>query len=131
MSKLIEVLVVKPGEHPVIEKVKNNFDAIREFIGGVIDTLTLEEVFDDEGNSNEIFIVFDDEGKLKELKGNRHITKDIIIAGTFVICCSDINGNIVSLPADKIKYYYDRFFETEKISDDDVQAGVGFTYCGW
>lgn len=40
MNKLIDVLVVKPGEHPVIEKIMNNFDAIREFIGGVIDTLT-------------------------------------------------------------------------------------------
>ena len=48
MSKLIDVLVVKPGEHPFIEKVKNNFDAIRKFIGGIIDTLTLEEVFDDD-----------------------------------------------------------------------------------
>ncbi len=129
MSKLIDVLVVRPSEHPVIEKVMNNFDAIRELISGVIDTLTLEEVFDDDGNSNEIFIVFNDEGKLKGLKGNRHITKDIIIAGTFVVCCLDINSDIVSLPADKIKYYYDRFFETEEISDDDVQTDIGFTYC--
>ncbi len=49
MSELIDVLVVKPCEHPFIEKVKNNFDAIRKFIGGIIDTLILEEVFDDEG----------------------------------------------------------------------------------
>lgn len=131
MNKLIDVLVVKPGEHPVIEKIMNNFDAIREFIGGVIDTLTLEEFFDDGGNSNEIFIVFNDEGKLKKLKSNRHITKDIIIAGTFVIYCVNINGDLVSLQADKIKYYYDRFFETEEISDDDVQADIGFTYCSW
>ena len=68
MNKLIDVLVVKPGEHPVIEKIMNNFDAIREFIGGVIDTLTLEEFFDDEGNSNEIFIIFNDEGGVKEIK---------------------------------------------------------------
>lgn len=68
MSELIDVLVVKPCEHPFIEKVKNNFDAIRKFIGGIIDTLTLEEVFDDEGNSNEIFIIFNDEGGVKEIK---------------------------------------------------------------
>ena len=68
MSELIDVLVVKPCEHPFIEKVKNNFDAIRKLIGGIIDTLTLEEVFDDEGNSNEIFIIFNDEGGVKEIK---------------------------------------------------------------
>ncbi|WP_305113414.1 hypothetical protein [Thomasclavelia cocleata] len=68
MSELIDVLVVKPCEHPFIEKVKNNFDAIRKFIGGIIDTLILEEVFDDEGNSNEIFIIFNDEGGVKEIK---------------------------------------------------------------
>ncbi len=36
MSELIDVLVVKPCEHPFIEKVKNNFDAIRKFLGGII-----------------------------------------------------------------------------------------------
>lgn len=114
MNKLIDVLVVKPGEHPVIEKIMNNFDAIREFIGGVIDTLTLEEFFDDGGNSNEIFIVFNDEGKLKKLKSNRHITKDIIIAGTFVICCVNINGDLVSLQADKIKIIMIDFLKQKK-----------------
>lgn len=43
----------------------------------------------------------------------------------------NINSDLVSLPADKMKYYYDRFFEIEEISDDDVQADIGFTYCGW
>ena len=65
---MLDVLFVKPCEHPFIEKVKNNFDAIRKFIGGIIDTLILEEVFDDEGNSNEIFIIFNDEGGVKEIK---------------------------------------------------------------
>ncbi len=47
------------------------------------------------------------------------------------VCCLDINDDIVSLPVEKLKYYYDRFFETEEISDDDVQADIGFTYCSW
>ena len=66
-----------------------------------------------------IAIIKNEESELLNLKGNRRI-KGTIIAGTFFVVGIDEKGNIVSLSDEKLRKYYNRFWEIEKYTDKEV-----------
>ena len=60
-------------------------------------------------------------GKLISLEGNRRLDNDIIV-GVFYIMSEDDEGNLISLPEQKIKRYTELFWEPEIFDRTDIEA---------
>ena len=79
----IKVLIIEPGEKPVLTEISHTLETLQEIIGGTIQAVY---PFDDP-----VAILCDDEGKFKGYVPNRALTGEDgepydILAGTFIIC---------------------------------------------
>ena len=108
----IRVLMVEPNEHPKEFLLKNTLSAMQEAVGGMIDIADLE---------GDICLLLNDEGKLIGLDGCRRIGDDII-AGTFYVCGSNEEGELVSLSDDEMERYREMFWEPEEITQEEIEA---------
>lgn len=115
-EKEIVVLMVEPGKHPVEVKLTNELDALQKAVSigstyqGLIEIVPLE---------NNVCLLCNEEGKLIGLEGNRRVGGDII-TGVFYIVGENKNGELTSLPQEKMEYYKKRFWEIEEYSSADV-----------
>ena len=112
----INVLMVKPMEHPKAVVIPNNITAFNRLVS--MDnyyTCYAEILLID----SYIGILRNSEGSLLNLKGNRRIN-DEIIAGTFFVVGFDEHGFIASLSDEDIKKYSERFWKVEKHTDKEV-----------
>lgn len=112
----INVLMVKPMEHPKSVVIPNNITTFNRLVG--VDTYypCRAEVIIIDRN---IGIIRNPEGALLDLKGNRKVN-DEIIAGTFLIISFDEHGFIASLSEENIQKYSDRFWNIENFTDREV-----------
>ena len=108
----IKVLKVEPMKHPEEVTLNNTFRALQAAVGGLIEIINLED---------DVYLLCNQEGKLIDLPGNRRVGDDII-AGTFYVCGSDEDGELGSLPAEKMNYYGKLFYESEELQKTEVQA---------
>lgn len=108
----IKVLKVEPVKHPEEVTLNNTLRALQAAVGGLIEIINLEE---------DVYLLCNEEGKLIDLPGNRRVGDDII-AGTFYVCGSDEDGELGSLPAEKMNYYEKLFHEPEEFHKTEVQA---------
>jgi hypothetical protein len=113
-EKEIKVLMVKPHEHPEEIMLKNELKSFQEAVGGLIDILSFDK---------NVCILFNDEGKLIGLEGNRRIGNDII-AGNFYICGDNGCGELVSLNDEEIEKYKKMFYEPENITKEEVEETI-------
>mgnify|MGYP002626239409 CR=1 FL=1 len=79
----IKVLIVRPGEKPVLTEISHTLETLHEIVGGTIQAVY---PFDDP-----VAILCDDEGKFKGYVPNRALIGEDgepydILAGTFIIC---------------------------------------------
>ena len=81
-------------------------------VGGLIDIVGLED---------NICILLNDEGKLLGMEGSRRIGDDII-AGTFYVCGSNEEGELVSLTDVEMERYSEMFWEPEEITQEEIEA---------
>ena len=112
----INVLMVKPMEHPKAVVIPNNITAFNRLVS--MDnyyTCYAEILLID----SYIGILRNSEGSLLNLKGNRRIN-DEIIAGTFFVVGFDEHGFIASLSESKIKEYTERFWDIEYYTNKEV-----------
>lgn len=115
--KGIRVVYITPKNKPLDIHIHSDLTSLQNAVDGHISTVTLED---------NVFLVCDDEAKLKENRvGNRRIGKSII-AGAFFICGFD-GKNFASLPDDKVRKYMEIFKEPEDISDEEVAADMGWS----
>lgn len=99
MSK-IKVIVVEPNKEPYIKEIEHTLENLQSLVGGLIEFINLEDDID---------IICNEEGKLKNLEFNRILGNDII-AGTFIIAgVNQKKGATISIPENKIKKYLDMF----------------------
>lgn len=99
MSK-IKVIVVEPNKEPYIKEVEHTLKNLQQLVGGLIEYINLEDDID---------IICNEEGKLRNLEFNR-IVENNIIAGTFIIVgVNQKKGATISIPENKIKKYLDMF----------------------
>ena len=108
----IKVLKVEPMKHPEEVILNNTLCALQAAVGGLIEIINLED---------DVYLLCNEEGKLIDLPGNRRIGDDII-AGTFYVCGSDKDGELSSLPTDKMNCYKKMFYEPEEFQKKEVQA---------
>lgn len=108
----IKVLKVEPMKHPEEVTLNNTLRALQAAVGGLIEIINLED---------DVYLLCNEEGKLIDLLGNRRVGDDIIV-GTFYICGGNEEGDLCSLPADKMNYYEKMFYEPEEFQKQEVQA---------
>ena len=108
----IKVLKVEPMKHPEEVTLNNTLRALQAAVGGLIEIINLED---------DVYLLCNEEGKLIDLPGNRRVGDDII-AGTFYVCGGNEEGDLCSLPADKMNYYEKMFYEPEEFQKKEVQA---------
>jgi len=99
-------------KHPEKVTLNNTLRALQAAVGGLIEIINLED---------DVYLLCNEEGKLIDFPGNRRVGDDII-AGTFYVCGSDEDGELGSLPAEKMNYYEKLFYEPEEFQKTEVQA---------
>ncbi len=107
----MRVLIVEPKKEPYVKEIQNDLKSMQEVVGGYIEIIEIDK---------NIVIVDNEEGKCIPLDGNRRIGIDII-AGTFFVCGSDDNGNLLSLTDNEIEKYYERFKEPKNYTPEEVE----------
>ena len=118
-EKRIQVLKVAPMEAPEPIVLDNDLDSLQKAVSVGTDYQGLIELI---GFEQGIDLLCNEEGKLISLPLNRRVGNDII-AGVFYVVGVDREGNLCSLPADKMQEYRERFAEIEcyeNISFDDL-----------
>ena len=119
-AKGIKVLMVEPGNHPMLTTLANNLDALQKAVSigadyqGLIEIVSL-------GNGD--CIMCNEEGKLIGLEGNRRLGDDILV-GVFYIMSENEDGDLVSLSERKIKHYTNVFWEPETFDRTEIEATI-------
>jgi len=117
-QKELTVLMVEPGKHPKITKIKDDLDALQKAVSIGADYQGLIE-FVSLGNGD--CIMCNDEGKLIGLEGNRRLGDDILV-GVFYIMSENEDGELLSLTDAKIKRYTELFWGPEIFDRAEIDA---------
>ena len=119
-QKEITALMVEPGKHPRVTKLKDDLDSLQKAVSigadyqGLIEFVSLR---------NGDCIMCNEEGKLIGLEGNRRLGDDILV-GVFYIMSENEDGELVSLTDQKIKRYADAFWEPETFDRTEIENTI-------
>ncbi len=103
----IKVIFVKVGEEPIVKEIYNTLKAMQKEVGGLIECLGTS--FSDKEDYD---FIFNEEGKLYGLTGNRYIyNKQDIIAGDFLVSKSNEEGEFVTLTDEECEMLIDKVKE--------------------
>jgi hypothetical protein len=111
----MRILMVEPGKEPFVTEVSNDLESLQKAVDGLIEVMYLEE---------NVLIVCNEEGKCMGLDGNRRVDNGDIIAGAFLICGSNNEGEMLSLTDEKIEKYTERFKEPEFYTAEEVEDAI-------
>ncbi len=117
-AKELTVLMVEPGKHPKVTKIKDDLDFLQKAVSIGADYQGLIEFV---GLGNGDCIMCNEEGKLIGLDRNRCLGDDILV-GVFYIMSENENGELLSLSEKKIKRYTELFWEPETFDRSDIEA---------
>ena len=117
-AKEITVLMVEPGKHPKVTKLKDDLDSLQKAVSIGADYQGLIEFV---GLGNGDCIMCNEEGKLIGLEGNRRLGDDILV-GVFYIMSENEDGELISLTERKIKHYTNVFWEPESFDRTEIEA---------
>ena len=112
----ITVLMVEPRKAPVVTTLTNDLGSLQKAVSIGADYQGLIEII---GLEEGVVLLCNEEGKLIGLEGNRRIGRDII-AGVFYVVGETDDGDLDSLPQEKIREYTERFCEPEYYTQADV-----------
>ena len=113
----IKVLALLPMELPKEIKLDNTLEAMQNFVGGLIECITLSDT------GSEVTLVCNEEGKLLGLPLNRPLWDGAdVLAGPGFLAGCDNEGNLTSLPQSALDYYI------ETISAFIIEIKVGTLY---
>ena len=118
MQNEIKVVMVEPNKHPIVTTIKTKLENLQEAVGGLI------EIIDIEPN---ICILCNEEGKLIGLEGNRKLGDDILV-GTFYVCGSNDEGDLVSLTDSQIGKYIKFFWEPQAFTQGEIEDSIVFKF---
>ena len=117
-DNLMRIVYVEPGRPAYEAEIPHTLEAEQKAVGGLITCVY---------NNDDTAIVCNDEGKLRGMEGNRRLNNGkTIIAGPFFVCGlteDDFRG----LTDTEAQTYLERFAQPEDISQDEVEADMGFT----
>lgn len=119
-EKNITVVMVEPKKAPTVTILKNDLDSLQRAVSigadyqGLIELISLEAGVD---------LLCNEEGKILGLEGNRRVGRDIIV-GVFYVVGVSPDGDLASLPQEKIAQYMERFKNPENYSRSDVECAL-------
>lgn len=96
----IRVVVVRPGEAPVVEDLANGLKPMQDLVEGCIEAVPLRPDLD---------LICNEEGKLKGLVPNRHYRSDTIVGTFFVARADRESGEYISVTDDDVDYVNELF----------------------
>ncbi len=110
----INVVYIKPNEHPESIKVKNELEQFQKLVGGYIETMYLDV---------DTCLICNEEAKLIGLEGNRRVGNDII-AGSFLVVGVNDGDSFVSLTEEQQNNITEKFYEIESYTSQEVQDAI-------
>ena len=116
-TKEITVLMVEPGKHPKVTKIKDDLDSLQKAVSIGADYQGLIEIISIGKND---CLLCNEEGKLIGLEGNRRLGDDILV-GVFYIMSENEDGELLSLSEKKIKRYTELFWEPETFDRSEIE----------
>lgn len=123
MAELIRVLLVEPGEKPVLITVPHTLEKLQELVGG-----DLQAVYP--WDEDQVALVCSDTGKIDGLAPNRMLEDYDIICGSFFICglspenFADISDDMAEKYEKKF-HYPEIFLRTMEGHVLDLRIGSG------
>ena len=120
-DNLMRVVYVEPNKPAYVADVEHTLEAEQKAVGGgLIQTL----YFEDDNTT----IIANDESKLKGMPGNRRFFDgSTIVAGPFFVV-GIAGDDFRSLTDEEVEKYMDKFAVPDQISQDEVEADMGFTF---
>lgn len=120
-DNLMRVVYVEPNRPAYEAEILHTLEAEQKAVGGgLIQTLYW--------NDDNTTIVANDESKLKGMPGNRRFGDGTsIIAGPFFVC-GFTEDDFRSLTDEEVVKYMDKFAVPDEISQDKVEADMGFNF---
>ena len=118
-DNLMRVVYVELGRPAYEAEIPHTLEAEQKAVGGLIECVY---------NKDDTALDCNDEGKLRGMEGNRRLNNGrTVIAGPFFVCGlteDDFRG----LTESEAQTYLERFAQPEDISQDEVEADMGFTF---
>lgn len=118
---LMRVVYVEPNKPAYVADVEHTLEAEQKAVGGgLIQTL----YFEDDNTT----IIANDESKLMGMPGNRRFGDgSTIVAGPFFVV-GIAGDDFRSLTDEEVEKYMERFAVPDQISQEEVEADMGFTF---
>ena len=113
MNNQIRVVMVEPGKPAYETCIESSLTGMQKAVDGYI------EIIPDE----DCVLVCNEEGKIRNLKGNRHVYNDII-AGTFFVAADNDELDICSLTDEQVEHFLKKYAVPENIGDDEVADAI-------
>ena len=119
-DNLMRVVYVEPNKPAYVADVEHTLEAEQKAVGGLIQPVYLED--------DNTCIICNEEAKLNGMEGNRRFGDgSSIIAGPFFVC-GLTEDDFRSLTDEEVTKYMDRFAVPDQITQDEVEADMGFTF---
>lgn len=117
-DNLMRIVYVEPGRPAYEAEIPHTLEAEQKAVDGLI-----THVYNEDGTA----IICNDEGKLRGMEGNRRLNNGkTIIAGPFFVC-GLTEVSFCRLTEQEVQTYLERFAQPEEISQEEVEADMGFT----
>lgn len=116
------MVVLEPHKPAYEAYIDDSLEGLQQAVGGWIECTY---PFDDN-----VYLIGNEEAKLEGLSGNRKINGSVY-AGNLLIAADDGGGETINLTDKQVEKYLKMFAVPEDISDDEVQADMGFTIFGF
>ena len=113
---MIRVLKIEPHKEPQVIHIKNSLESLQKEVNGYLEIVVL---------SPTAMMVFNEEGKIIGLEGNRRFNNDVIV-GNIIIAGIDDNRDTCSLSDADRKTYMERFKQPEEISQEEIDSTSTF-----
>lgn len=113
---MIRVLKIEPHKEPQVIHIKNSLESLQKEVDGYLEIVVL---------SPTAMMVFNEEGKIIGLEGNRRFNNDVIV-GNIIIAGIDDNRDTCSLANAELKTYMERFKQPEEISQEEIDSTSTF-----
>ena len=113
-----KVVMVEPHKNPTITTIKTKLENLQEAVGGLIEIIDIED---------NVCVLCNEEGKLTGLEGNRKLGNDILV-GTFYVCGSNDEGELISLTDSQLEKHINFFWEPQTFTQGENENSIVFKF---
>ena len=120
----LRMLMIQPHRTPIVTFVREDIDDLQRAVSdhGEDSRIQYTYPFDDD-----CMVLGNDDAKCIGMDGNRRFGESIY-AGPIFITRDNHNSGLCSLTDEQVQKYSEMFAEPQDISQDEVQADMGFTF---